>query len=359
LAVTLKKGRLCSKCHMTKFSKDKDDARSKGIHPVNVELEEPITRKGEKIKEVTCDSCHKVHEGSKGTALLPNKAKVSEDICVDCHERHHAKDKDDALKKGIHPMNTELDDEVEIAGKKIKDMTCLSCHAVHTGKPNTPALVEEYKNGELCENCHEGKSAVVGTDHDLRITAKKKENHFDELPSDSGVCGGCHTLHRGEGKLPHFYAAKIVKAKKTKQKDDSDEALFKEDKLCLNCHQEDGLGKEKTVKHFSHPHKDIILRSDEKVMPVLDKDEAIADFGAIACITCHEPHSWKPLKPKEKPRPSTNRENQEGDSKTSFLRRLGVEGTFCVDCHSIEALPKYKYFHDKDLVRDIGVDYLK
>ena len=51
-------------------------------------------------------------------------------------------------------------------------------------------------------------------------------------------------------------------------------------------------------------------------------------------------------------------ENEEGDILNSFLRQKGVVKTFCVDCHSIEALSKFKYFHHKDKVRGIGVDYL-
>ena len=101
-----------------------------------------------------------------------------------------------------------------------------------------------------------------------------------------------------------------------------------------------------------------------KKCPVVEtKHEQIAELGAIACITCHEPHSWEPLKdPEEKKHPVLDykkQENLDGDIMNSFLRHKGVAGTFCVDCHGIEALPKYKYYHHKDKVRGIGVDYLK
>jgi hypothetical protein len=49
----------------------------------------------------------------------------------------------------------------------------------------------------------------------------------------------------------------------------------------------------------------------------------------------------------------------EGSTLNSFLRTEGVKNTFCIECHGINALPKFKYFHDKNTVRQIGVDYLK
>jgi len=430
LAVTKDKGALCVQCHAKQNSKNKKDAHRKGIHPVNVKLEKPIKRKGEKIAKVTCDSCHKVHNGSLGTDLLPDYMKKSEDLCMDCHEHQHAKDEKEALKKGVHPTNEKLEKPVTIAGKKIHKLGCLSCHSIHDGKPNTPALVQEYKkdqlcknchkkyfakdkkealkkgihpmnhklekavkiakkevqqmgclschvihkdgiaetpallekykNGEICKHCHENKRPIVGTDHDLRITAKNKKNHFDELPKESGVCGTCHTMHRGEGKQPHLFAANIVtNTVKKKDNNKNDQALFEEDKLCLNCHQQGGIAKKKTIKYFSHPYRDMILRSDEKIMPLLGKHGTIKEFGSIACITCHEPHLWQSLAVNKNPKPLLNKKNIEGTVKNSFLRRLGVVDTFCVDCHSLEALPKYKYYHDKDKVRNIGVDYLK
>ena len=86
-------------------------------------------------------------------------------------------------------------------------------------------------------------------------------------------------------------------------------------------------------------------------------------MGVMACITCHEPHTWKPRDKHEKKTPTMldykKQENIEGNALNSFLRHKGVKDTFCVDCHNLEALPKYKYFHHEDKMRDIGVDYLK
>ncbi|GDX85309.1 hypothetical protein LBMAG43_13510 [Methylococcaceae bacterium] len=119
------------------------------------------------------------------------------------------------------------------------------------------------------------------------------------------------------------------------------------------------------MKFFNHPHKDMVLRSDKKIMPLLNAKEKIDDIGGIACKTCHEPHFWsaKIQKNALQSKPKTilslgQTDNVEGSPLNSFLRTEGVKGTFCVDCHGMNALPKFKYFHDKEKVRDI-VDYLQ
>lgn len=128
----------------------------------------------------------------------------------------------------------------------------------------------------------------------------------------------------------------------------------------MNCHQKEGIGKDKEIEFYGHPFQGMVLRSDEAVIPLVETvHEDIAELGAIACISCHEQHSWKPLKDTgEKSHAILDhrkQENIEGDISNSFLRDKGVAGTFCVDCHGIEALPKYKYYHHKDKVRGIGV----
>lgn len=360
LTQTDKNGALCASCHKRQAPKDEKAARKAGVHPVNVELEEPVEIRGIKVKSVECASCHSVHNGTLETALYPDKIKDTEELCIACHERQHAKDEKEAAKKGIHPMNLELDEPVKIAEIEVKKIGCLSCHSVHAGKPDTPVLLEEYRDGELCENCHAGKQRVVGTDHDLRVTADETQNQQEETPHQSGVCGSCHTLHRGDEK--NIFLSSIVETD-VKERDKTAPGL-KLDEMCMNCHQKEGIGKDKEIEFYGHPYQDMVLRSDEEVMPLVENQhEEIAELGTIACITCHEPHTWEPLKDlKTKDYPVLDhkkQENLEGDIMNSFLRHKGVAETFCVDCHGLEALPKYKYYHHKDKVRGIGVDYLK
>ncbi len=365
IALEDNKGQLCATCHERQFAADEKESRKKGIHPVNIKPEKPIKHDKQEITFVSCETCHKVHAGEQGTALLEDGIKESEKLCPICHDRQHEKGKDEALKKGIHPVEVELEekDQVEIKGKKITKIGCLTCHSVHNGEPDTPALVESHVDGKLCANCHEGQQAVVGSDHDLRITAKDKPNRYKELPHKGGVCSACHSMHRGENEQPHLFASKEVLGGVPDK--DAHRSDLTEDQLCLNCHQKEGLGKDKVVKWFNHPYEDMILRSEQTVMPLLDKEEKVEKIGRIACMTCHEPHFWdadKLAEAKKDPKKVTASgftKNQEGTPLTSFLRTKGVKDTFCVECHGIEALTKFKFYHDKDLVRDIGVDYLK
>ena len=366
---------LCAGCHARQSPKgkganpssdsNKKAARKAGVHPVNIVMEEAVKFRGKKTKIVDCASCHSVHKGTKDTPLFPDKIKKAEKLCVACHERHHAKDLEDAKKKGVHVMNEELEESVKIGqGDKeieVKQMGCLSCHSMHQGKKDTPALIVDHKNGALCENCHEGKQRVVGTDHDFRVTAKKSQNEQEEKPHQSGACGTCHTMHRGKEGQPYLNAAVVLPKK---ERDDTAPKLAV-DELCMNCHQDSdkSIGKEKPIVHYGHPYKDMILRSDPETFPLLKEgSEEVEEIGVMACITCHEPHTWKPRrKHASKAYDVLNykkQENIEGNALDSFLRVKGVQKTFCVDCHNIEALSKFKYFHHKDKVRDIGVDYL-
>ncbi|HCT99598.1 MAG TPA: hypothetical protein DF614_05940, partial [Methylococcaceae bacterium] len=356
---------LCETCHDKQSAKNKEDARRKGIHPVNVKPDSPMKQHDKDVTLVTCQSCHNVHSGNPDTALLDKGIKEAEALCQTCHTRQHAKDKDDAKQKGVHPLNVTLDKAVEIVvGKTTRKVGCLTCHSVHEGKPNTAALVETDKDGQLCSHCHQGKQAVVGSNHDLRLSAKNSTNRFGEKPASIGVCGNCHSLHRAESHTPQLSSATRV------IEDFSDDTLqhshLREDKLCLNCHQKQGIAKETRVKYFTHPRQDMVLRSDKTSMPLLNSKEDIDDIGEIACKTCHEPHFWS-AKIHAKALASAptavlslgQSERIEGGALDSFLRTEGVKNTFCVACHGVNALPKFKYFHDKDKVRQLGAAYIK
>ncbi len=351
------RGQLCRQCHKRQFSENKKAARRKGIHPVNIEPDEEMERDGEKVRFVTCTSCHPVHDGKPGTPML---SKPAPDLCHDCHRRQHARDKEDALKKGVHPVNFDLEEPVTLHGKKVEHVDCLTCHAIHRGKPDTPALVADHHDGQLCRACHEDNLPVLGSDHDLRITAKDSQNGLEESPRQSGLCGACHTLHRGKGKWPYLYAATLVDDP-SRPSPEGDQTPFKRDQLCLNCHQDHprAVGKEKFIEFFSHPYKQIVLRSDETQMPLLGEDESDRPTGAIGCATCHDPHVWRPdHRDQEQPPLAANRDNLEGDPHSSFLRFTRPEKTFCLDCHGKETRVKFLYFHDKDNARG-KVDYLE
>jgi len=375
-------GDLCQQCHESKL----DDVRNtkkpiSGVnHPVGIYLKTPPGNQtkhyasSEKLhkglpellslngatlgrdKQMICQSCHQIH-GAINEALIPLDFDEGQ-LCAECHDRQHAKNEKEAKKKGIHPVNIELEKPLKVNGKEVKKITCLTCHSIHDGENGTAILKLNDQDGELCSHCHQEYEMVVNSDHDLRVTAKKYQNRFNHTPEQSGACGTCHTMHRGKPDIPFLYAGEFQPYK-------GEEPALERDRLCLDCHRKKSSAEKMIVEHFSHPAKDLVLRSDPKVLPLINAKNEIEEFGAIACITCHEPHRWAPRK-KEKKNTTTpasqviiaTKKNQDGNVLNSFLRRKGAKETFCIDCHGLETQVKYKYYHDK-LSRDKNIDYLK
>lgn len=359
-------GEICQRCHKSKLDNVQHKKRAnKGVnHPVGIYLKQdgsgrPDNKLYAKDKnlhrglptemitagaslnnkqQMICQSCHKVH-GSDEEQLTAVKSADAE-ICVQCHQRHDAKDLKDARKKGVHPVNVELEEPVKINNEEIKVVNCLTCHSSHDGKPGTALLTVDNKNGELCNICHEDYNKLVNSDHDLRLTADESKNRYDKTPAHSGVCGTCHSMHGAEDdKLSLDATVKNVYEGKEKP--------LQRDRTCLNCHREEGVAEKSQIKYFSHPVKDLILRSDKNKMPLLDKNSEINEFGEIGCITCHNPHRWSADKNIEGHaiKAGEPEKNDSGNILSSFLRKKEIQDSFCKDCHGIETKIKYKYYH--------------
>lgn len=327
---------LCIACHERQHGGDREEARRKGVHPVNIDLEEPVRFGEREITGVTCLTCHSVHDGEEGTALL-TKEVAADGLCRACHARQHADGEEDAAAKGVHPVNLTFDEPRKMGDLEIGELRCQTCHSVHRGEPETPALVADHRDGTLCGYCHEAETAVAGTDHELVVTAENAMNRFEQSPAQAGLCGSCHSMHRNEEAVPFLSAVTPGW--------DGDQAVTARDRLCLDCHREGGAAEAKPITDFTHPSEELVLRSDPAVMPLLDKEGKLGAEGVIGCITCHEPHHWAPGEDSKGQRTAT--ENREGNVLDSFLRNKGVRNTFCIHCHGFETPVKYKYYHDK------------
>jgi len=360
-------GDLCASCHEHEATTDAKEARRKGVHPVNIDLEEVVDIDGVEVKRVNCITCHSVHDGREESALLTRSTTDIETLCSSCHQRHDAFDEVEAKQKGVHAVNMTLKEAVTIDGEEMTQMGCLTCHSVHKGKADTPSLRLDHRNGELCSRCHESDTAVLNSDHDLRITASESRNRFDQSPHEAGVCGSCHTLHRGpekpksggqdkdKEKIAFLYSGKL-------QPYAGDEEVLERDHICLDCHRDKGVAQDAWVEHFSHPARDLVLRSNPRKMPLINEANRRAEFGVIACVTCHEPHRWTAdLFESQQPLEfelDGEAKNVRGNIGNSFLRNSEVADSFCVDCHGLETRLKYKYYHDQ-FSRGVGLDYLK
>jgi len=320
-------------------------ARDENLHDGLPEAMMADAMLGDK-QQIICQSCHKVH-GSDEQQLTVIKAN---EMCVSCHQRHNAEDIESARKKGVHPVNIKLEEPVKINDKEIEFISCATCHSAHNGKPDSALLVMDNKNGELCNICHEDYKKLVNTDHDLRLSARKSKNRYDQMPEQISVCGSCHSMHEAEESANNRRLSLDATVENPYQ---GKEKPLPRDQMCLNCHHKDGAADKAQIKYFSHPTKDMILRSNKKIMPLLDKNNKISEFGEIACITCHNPHRWSAHKDIKESviaigmatATEVQKNQNKGDILSSFLHNKEIHNSFCKDCHGIETKIKYKYYH--------------
>ena len=327
----------CTACHTDK--KYMIDTKHNLLHSFPDEK----NAQGNTVKEAgVCSACHLPHKvARKG----PANEDFSTGICLSCHSEGNIA-RESQLKGAQHPLKDSssklideeklglpLFDKFGIPAKK-GDMTCLTCHDPHRwsaystkgeirkevkGDRTTSFLRE--KSPDICKECHADKSHIVNSKHDMIKTDPDGKNIFNETPSESGLCGSCHSVHSGLN--PYLWAREISPA---------DDYVLND--LCLNCHSKDGSAKKKTVEKNSHP---VNINPEESgittTLPLFDIKGKPAPKGTIGCVTCHDPHRWDPVNILNEPHYDT-----EGSSKNSFLRlENSPSPKLCGDCHKDEA----------------------
>ena len=193
-----------------------------------------------------------------------------------------------------------------------------------------------FPSSELCKNCHADKALVDGTDHDLNVTAPEAKNLLEQTVRESGQCGACHLVHNGPNKLK-LWARPLGSYS-------SAEGIINE--LCTSCHSKGTIAGNKVPLIATHPKERLInniLRSDRGSIdyaPIFDNNGKEVHVGDISCPTCHNAHQWSPLV-----RQKGTGKNLEGKATDSFLRNVSYDN-ICIDCHGLDALFRYKYFHN-------------
>ena len=313
-----------------------------------------------------CGVCHIPHN-AVSKHLWAKKISGGEDtasqLCSGCHNNSGAA-KAKLLGDNYHAIGVTLD-KFDIttslplfdrAGNKTADgkIACLTCHDPHVWDPNNPVLDYTFKNMEgdarnsflrksnspssdLCKTCHKDKAFVDGTDHDMNITDPEAKNLLGQTVRESGQCGVCHLVHNSPNKMKLWGRAY--------GRTTSGEDVI--DSLCNGCHSAEGIAKNKIPLIATHPEERLInniLRSNRQSLdfsPIFDKKTgAEVNVGNISCPSCHNAHQWSPLV-KEK---GTSK-NLEGNATNSFLRNVSYNN-ICIDCHGLDAIFRYKYFHD-------------
>lgn len=352
------KGTLCANCHVSQGP----IALSK--HNLAISAPQEKNSKGRTAAETgVCGACHQTHNGS-GAKMWARTTGPGQDgvevLCADCH-----RDGGMAAKKqtgaNSHPLRVDLKN---VGGKTTlplytaegkKDpvngkVACATCHDLHQWDPANPASkagaradVEgdaansflrqpAWPAPQLCANCHQNKQQVKKTDHDLAVTAPAETNIRGQNVRESGVCGQCHMVHNAAGKQ-RLWARTLGEGNNAMER------------LCNSCHAAGKVAAAKIPIKGRHPAKVNVVsnpgrqRENEGNFPVYTPDGERTGSGIITCPTCHNAHQWSPLKAEE-----GEGRNVEGDARSSFLRNTS-EFMLCTDCHGLDALFRYKYYH--------------
>jgi predicted CXXCH cytochrome family protein len=354
---------LCIKCHYDKEQLITSDhnlevtaPKEKNVQGFNAAVSGP------------CGVCHIPHNAvSKrlwAKDISGNKDFVTQ-LCTVCHNKDGAA-KEKILGENNHPLDVTLE-KFNISttlplydsdGDKRDDgkIVCITCHEPHVWDPNNPVINYENKNMEgdarnsflrktnspssdLCKTCHTDQAFVDGTDHDLNITAPEAKNLLGQTVKESGQCGVCHLVHNGFNKIKLWARPYGIIA--------ADEDIV--NSLCNSCHSKRNSAKSKIPLIATHPEEGLvnnIMRSNRQAIdfaPVYDKKTGEeTNVGNISCPSCHNAHQWSPLA-KEK----GSNKNEEGTATNSFLRNLSYNN-ICIDCHGLDALFRFKYFHDPE-----------
>ncbi len=351
---------LCLECHI--------DKRQLPMSDHNLDITAPLEKniQGFTVKASgPCGACHIPHNAAAdhmwAKELTGDKDFVTQ-LCSGCHNKNGAA-KAKLIGDIYHPVDVTLDkfkitttlplydsDGYRIPNGK---MVCITCHDPHVWDPAKPIENYEYRNiegdasnsflrkpsspsSDLCESCHADKAYIDGTDHDLNVTAPEAKNLLGQTPKQSGQCGVCHLVHNSPNKIKLWarpYGSYTA------------EQTFM-DSLCLSCHSKGNVAENKIPLIATHPKGRLINnimhcnRLAIDYTPIYDNQGREINVGNISCPSCHNAHQWSPLERKK-----GVGKNLEGHVTNSFLRNISYN-TICIDCHGLDALFRYKYFHD-------------
>lgn len=354
---------LCLDCHSDKEQLTKSDHNLAITAPdeKNIQGFTPLV-------SGPCGVCHVPHNAvSKrlwAKRLYGDKDFVTQ-LCTGCHNKNGAA-KAKLLGENYHAVNVTLDKFhikttlplYDSDGNRVENgkIVCLTCHEPHRWDPDNPVVNYTFKNlegdarnsflrksnspsSDLCKTCHKDKAYVDGTDHDLNVTAPDAKNLLGQTVKESGQCGACHLVHNSPNKIK-LWAREYGKIR-------YDEDIV--NALCNSCHSKGRIAENKIPLIATHPEERLvnnILRSNRDALdfsPIFDKKTGKeVHVGNISCPSCHNAHQWSPLK-KEK----GIGKNLEGNATNSFLRNVSYNN-ICIDCHGLDALFRYKYFHDPE-----------
>ena len=390
-------GELCQTCHTAQA------AIADTKHDLRLAAPEEKNFKDQTLKETgVCGACHTPHNANRDKLWARDTGTGSEIIeraCNSCHKKGGLAE-DKTTGKESHPLQLHVD-KMDPAMKDILPLfskggvksadgfvSCATCHNLHQWDPTTTKAPGDMKvegdrmnsflrlpnddSAKLCSSCHIQNSYVVGTDHDLSVTAPNERNMDQQTVTEAGVCSACHIVHNAWGN--GLWSRSVGLGK------DRNEAR------CSGCHWRRKSASKKTLRGPNHPmNKRVdeakasmqgetasfysfdskakvktgyIYDSEAKVkteFPLFAPDGFRTPDGDISCPTCHNVHVWNP----EEAGPGSSEKDQEGDGRDSFLRKSNLPNSqLCTTCHTRKAFVQGTD-HDMSIVAPESKNRLK
>jgi predicted CXXCH cytochrome family protein len=318
-----------------------------------------------------CDGCHRAH-GAQPLAATPAqpqqpgaKAAPGTDPCEVCHAA--GKIAAGAVVDGRgHPVGVragqDYGPDLPLFGATGRrqaggSIACATCHDPHRWAPRggsgakAKAATSFLRLGAdgyapLCFPCHPEESLIVGTDHDLRVTAPAAVNLAGEDAETSGVCGACHALHRAPAARPLWNRG-------------LGEGRDEGSRICSGCHRV-GNDQGARVPPRAEPHlvnfpgRGLVSRlfrltrtasAGSGGILLFAEDGSRAEQGHLRCASCHDVHRWEAGL--TNPGPGVP---AEGNLTNSFLRvrSTNLGGTLCAECHGESLVEHYRDYHFPD-----------
>ncbi len=337
-----KQSLLCKSCHADKFEilNSKHDL----YKPSN------SANKKEVLSETNiCKRCHSVHNVDNRFLLI--RKTIEDNVCLGCHNKNGVA-KEKLVGENSHPVDVPVFEKDIITdlplyynnSKKPEKgfLKCYTCHNFHKGTSKFFLRIENSPSSELCKACHQDQGQVLKTDHDLVFSSPKSKNIRNKTPAQSGTCGVCHVIHNGINKTK-LWARNYGKG----------DNIY--EKLCNSCHSKEGIAKNKVPESSTHPKGQLIknINRNEKgkanYFPIFSSSSIKpVNTGNISCPSCHNVHQWSSVGSSSHINAKKNIINIEGNAANSFLRSPSAT-KICKDCHGIDSLFRFKYYHKKDI----------
>jgi predicted CXXCH cytochrome family protein len=305
---------LCRSCHEAQV------AILGTEHDLSLEADRSKNSHGQGIERSgVCGACHLIHNAD-GEKLWGRNLGVGDDaieqMCNACHSRGHlAEEKVTGTEthplggvpktkpgmEGVLPLHTK-------EGKKSPQggITCATCHDLHSWEPGSKrgpgeksiegdrfnSFLRQPNDGDatLCATCHEVNAMIVGSDHDLRVTAPDEMNMDRLMAKETGVCGACHVVHNAWGS--GLWSRSVGSGKN------------RNEALCNGCHARRKSAAKKILHGPKHPMNKRVSEAKATLsieterfysdidteLPLYTNDGERSVEGDITCSTCHNPH---------------------------------------------------------------------